>query len=308
MSCNQILYHPSLAGLLNDEMIRVVHRQEDGREGLGEVDIRWGRGTARPYRVKGLFHMIFIETYDILVFSLLRGMFGLEYPNVLVADYRPEYIGDPENIKLRPYLNPVALVKKMDDRELQESDIWPPSEKNYLMRFRLGVLVLFCRVVGAAFFLGNVRVQNGIPYIWRVHKVGEKKALTLSKKQFADLFGFKVEQLNKDENYRIPGIDDPSINAVMTRIVDRIRKKQEFQASMPPLFDLAVRYLKECDFDLDVLRELVHLRENPVRGRLSSKGRLKLALPVAQILANIEENYSILDGPSPLDLFSFPVD
>jgi hypothetical protein len=305
MDAHTILYHPALAGLLTDEMIRVVHRDQQNKEWLGEVDIRWGQNSMRPYRVKGQLHMLFIETYDILVFGLLRELFGIGYPSVTVADYRPLFVGDGDFIKGRPYQNPVALIKKMDDRPIAESDYWPVTDENMLFRYRLGILVIFCKIVGAPFVLNSVRVQKGIPFLWRVDNIGIKSAVTLNRHQFSDLFGFKEQELFKYYEQRDAAKESNPMDSLLIEMGMMLEPVPTAKKPQALLFDAAIKYIRDIDFDMDILREIVHLRENPVRGRISGRGRLKLSKPASQIISLIEENYSAVTGPTPISLFRF---
>lgn len=305
MDAHGILYHHSLAGLLTDEMIKIVSKDPLEKERVCEVDIKWGQNTLRPYRVKGQFNMISIETYDILVFSLLRDLFGLGYPSVLVTDYRPVFIGDGSDIKKRPYLKPVAMIKKLEDREMVEKDYWPPTDENIMFRYRLGIIVIFCKIVGTPFYLANVRVQKGIPYLWRVTEIGVKHAMTINRSQFADLFGFKEQDLFRYYNKTELSPDEMPFDSYLIELAVRMEAPGEAKKPKALLFDLAVKYLRNVDFDMDILREIVHLRENPVRGRISGRGRLKLSKPASQIISVIEENYSTLCGPIPIHMFHF---
>jgi len=308
-----IIYHPSLVGVITDTMFTFLtdqHANINYNNLMINIDLKWGEGTNRPHRVRGAMHMVPLQTYDLLVFSLLKGMFGMDYPNVMVADYRRNFVGDnTADVVGKPYVTPVALVKKMDDRQLVEADYSPATDKNSLFRYRLGILVMFCRLVGVLFSYEMVRVQFGIPYLWRVNSIGNKKAATINRQQFKELFGFKSDvdlagYYNVDQpeytNYNGKYVTDSAKMEVALRLPGVNEGPKRIKV---PVFDLVLEHMKSMDFDLDGLREIIYLREGLVRGKISGQGRLRLNYPASQVIQVIEENYSMLTGPNPIGMF-----
>jgi hypothetical protein len=92
--------HPCVAGLMTDTMVKILTRQ--GQDFIAEVDFVLGKGTMRPYWIHGQLIMIPAETYDMVVFSLLREMYGLDFPKLMVVNFTnfDNLVVDGEPIRL----------------------------------------------------------------------------------------------------------------------------------------------------------------------------------------------------------------
>jgi hypothetical protein len=402
--------HPCVAGLLTDSMVKILTRQ--GQDFIAEVDFVLGKGTMRPYWIHGQLIMIPAETYDMVVFSLLREMYGLGFPKLMIVNFTnfQSLVVDGEPLWLD---NAKFIVsKRFNDRDLRVKDYHPATKKNRTFRFRLCLLIYFCKFVGVDFDLRHVRVINDngdgkVPFLWRVGPLGHRNAKTVDATMFANLFGVdfdvatriysgrrrqhnedspppsnhgsdkRVEvfnnQLNmlqndtyvkanphdssklklgsqhpdpvvrniidtlkglKVEKTRIEELIDRSIkvfdsvdtsislngefisssssnydvtgslmdmtDARLTSVVPREVDYGQLKGSM---FDEVVNYFRSFDFDTDILRSCIYLRDNPVRSARGNRCKFKLARGPEMLQKIIEENYVLLSGPYPFKIF-----
>lgn len=399
-------------------MVKILTRQ--GQDFIAEVDFVLGKGTMRPYWIHGQLIMIPAETYDMVVFSLLREMYGLDFPKLMVVNFTnfDNLVVDGEPIRLD---NAKFIVsKRFNDRDLRMKDYHPPTKKNRTFRFRLCLLVYFCKFVGVDFDLRYVRVINNtntintingsdmgeerdkVPFMWRVGPLGHRNAKTVDSKLFAALFGVDFDiaariysgrrrQHNEDSpppsnhssdkrvevfNNQLRMLEANSLHAVVkvnphdssklklasqhpdpiirniidtlkglkvekTRIEELIDKSiksfdgmdnkvslnGEFAAGVDvmeitdagltsvlpreidygqlkgSMFDEVVNYFRSFDFDTDILRSCIYMRDNPVRSARGNRCKFKLARGPDVVQKTIEENNVLLSGPYPFKIF-----
>lgn len=206
--------------------------------------------------VAGQIIMIEPITYDIPVFSLLREMFGLSFPMVIIAKYKScDFI----------------ITKRFIPRDLKEDDYYPPTVANRDFRFHLALLVFVCKIIGCALKLNDIKVYNGKPYFWKCKSLGYRKASFINEDAFLKLFGISLEDAKKN-------------------------KLSQFAREV-------LEYFNEVDFDTDVLRKCLYMKDDIVR---YSKG-LRVKYPLSRkprcIEDVMEENYSTLIGEYPFSIF-----
>lgn len=390
--------HECVAGTLTETMIKILTR--DGQDFIAEVDFTLGKGTMRPYWIRGQIIMIPAETYDMLVFSLLRAMYGLDFPKLLMVkftNFGPLVVdGQPMTMDGARFI----VSKRFNDRELRVKDYFPLTKKNYEFRFRLCLLIYFCKFVGTDFDLRYVRVMEKVPFMWRIGAMGARNAKTVDPKLFSLLFRVDMDlvskiyagqrrvhnddsppasnhgsdkrvsvfnhqvQLLQNPNYVKPvnphdstkvdlhsknsdpivrsiidklnglvsdkghfddlidkgtarftkvnlnpveglkdgvGEDPGEVNdAILTEVLPREIEYSQLKGSM---FDQVVSYFRAVDFDTDLIRACIYVRENPVRSARGNRSKFKLGRGAEIVQKIIEENYVLLSGPYPFKIF-----
>jgi hypothetical protein len=197
------------------------------------------------------------ESYDLIAFGGLRAMFGFEFPRIAIVTYRDEnYI----------------FVKRFGDRELEEKDYWPHTTENCHFRFNLALIVYFCRLVGCPLHLKDVRVLNGIPFIWKGKNLGYRNTTTVNEKEFEKIFGISLKALKTGEgNYMAHAV---------------------------------IEYFRGIDFDTDILRGILYIKDTEIRYRKGMRVKHPLVRKPKVIEELIEENYSLLMGEYPFNIFN----
>jgi hypothetical protein len=188
MSKYEPIYHSCVAGLLTDGMVNIRGRK--GCEFIADVDFTVGEGSRHAVRVTGQVLMFEANHYDIVAFALLRELFGLRFPQLIIVNYAGSlgagHLGAP-SIACR-----FVVSKRFTDRELRESDYYPLTPENFEFRYQLCLLIYFCKFVGCNFSLDKVRVMDGYPFFWRCPLIGYAKAQTVSPEEFLLLFGVEM--------------------------------------------------------------------------------------------------------------------
>lgn len=385
--------HECVAGTLTETMVKILTR--DGQDFIAEVDFTLGKGTMRPYWIKGQIIMIPAETYDMIVFSLLRAMYGLDFPKLLVVkftNFGPLVVdGQPMTMDGARFI----VSKRFNDRELRVKDYFPLTKKNYEFRFRLCLLIYFCKFVGADFDLRYVRVMEKVPFIWRIGALGGRNAKTIDPKLFALLFRVDMDLVSKiyagqrrvhnDDsppasnhgsdkrvsvfNHQVHILQNPNYvkpvsphdpakvdlhskhnDPVVRSIIDKLNglveerghfdhlidkgtgaftkvnlnpqdngeelsgvndailtevlpREVEYNQLKGSMFDLVVSYFRGIDFDTDLIRACIYVRENPVRSARGNRSKFKLGRGAEIVQKIIEENYVLLSGPYPFKIF-----
>lgn len=170
-------------GMIFNDIMRIVGTEND-KIFIGEVDFNLGKFSDPRYRITGQILLIELETYDIVVFALLREMFGVDFPRIRIGTY--EHVN-------------YALMKRVGSRPLELSDYFPATELNLLFRFNLCVLSYMCKLIGAPFKLDDVNVLNGYPFLWKCNMLGYRNASNINDEEFLKLFGLEMAQAKLGE-------------------------------------------------------------------------------------------------------------
>lgn len=223
----------------------------DGLDIIADVHICLGK-----HDIRGQIRMMEADKYDMVVFYLIRDMFGLSFPMVGAVRYRGmNYI----------------VVKRFASRILKTADYYPRTKENRDFRFMLGKLIYICKLVGCSFSLKNVEVVDGIPILWRCNGLGYRTTSTINDIDFSYIMGVSKDNLRK-------GLG----NKLAKDIIDDLR---------------------EVDFDTDILRGYVYLREAEMRFAKGQRKKYPLSRHPRQIAITIEENYGLLLGEYPFNIF-----
>lgn len=193
MHKNEQIYHSCVAGLLTDDMIQIV--AQEGAEYIANVDFTLGEGSRHAVRITGQVVMFEANHYDIVACALLRELFGLRFPQLIIVNYSGT-LGAPR-FGVPPTSCRFVVGRRFPDRELRRSDYDPPTAENDEFRYQLCLLIYFCKFVGCNFSLDKVRVLDGNPFIWRCLIIGHENAQTVSPEDFLLLFGVEMETSGK---------------------------------------------------------------------------------------------------------------
>jgi len=236
-------------GLVTRDILQVV--DISGTDYIGNVVIRLGQK-----KIMGQLLMIEADKYDIAVFCLLREMFGLGFPPVLIIEYDCiRYI----------------VTKRRETRGLREDDFYPYTVANREFRFKLAILIYLCKLIGCPLSFNDIRVHNGSPIFWRCNYLGLRKASSVSNDIFMKLFGMSLEHGRR---------------GLMTQFAKTV-----------------IDYFRNVDFDTDELRGCLYLRDGIIRYAKGTKIKYKLSRYPRQIEDVIEENYVLLRGNRPFNIF-----
>lgn len=182
---------PFLGAIFND-IIRILGIEND-KTLIGEVNINLGKDNDNKYLITGQLLLIELEIYDIVVFSLLKEMFGIDFPRIRFVKYdHVDY----------------AVIKRFGDRTLELEDYYPATDLNLLFRYNLCLLIYLCKLIGTPFKLNDVRVLNGYPFIWKCNMLGYRNAQTVNEEEFLKLFDIEMKQAKR-------GIRNPMIEKVI---------------------------------------------------------------------------------------------
>jgi hypothetical protein len=269
--------------------------------------------------------MIYSEKYDIVAFALLREMFGLEFPRIAVITHGG--------------LNYIT-TKDFPCRDIQISDFTPSTSQNFMFRYQLCLIIYFCKFVGADLRLPDIKVMNGVPYVWKIRSLGNIRAETISETEFCQLFetdnlfakqifveedeipdeklgiynqfdakttfnGMKTDSSFIDEAYRDQF--ESAYKAEMEQFYGKeeasVKLTEIKKKSKETMLDLVVRYFREVDFDMDTIRECIYLREGAVRSTRGNRSKFPLARGQKQVEKLLTQNHAILRGPFPYRIF-----
>lgn len=297
---------PCFMGLLTDSMVKVV--AEDKGDLIADVNFVLGERSLRPYQVRGQIRMIYPNDYDIVAFYLLRQMYGLYFPPIMVVNYDSSHYVKMGDMYVQMSGVNYIVCKQYADRQLQPDDYYPPTEKNFMLRYNLCLLTFFCRFVGVNFSLSDVRVLNGFPFIWRVSGLGYRNAKTITNEEFCYLFGFDKNEARAFNAGLRKSTKLESNDVNNAELIDEYISKQ-FQVDTPyvpgknKMVDAVISYFRSFNFDTDIVRSCLYMTENPVRSARGQKAKYKLSRKHVEIERVIEENYGLLSGSYPFKIF-----
>lgn len=248
-------------GIIMDDVLKIVGME--GTDIIADVNITLGPGSIRRQDIRGQLLMIEIDdtnnyggTYDIVAFSLIREMFGLDFPRIGTITYHgTNYI----------------VCKRFADRPIKLDDYWPNTEANREFRFRLGMIIYFCKLVGCALHLSDVRVLDGYPFYWRCTSMGYKNCHTVTEAEFGRILGFHFSKTSH------------AFTHYMVRAL--------------------TQHFTSVDFDTDVLRGHLYLKDDIVRFTKGNKVKYPLSRRPREIENLIEQNYSVLLSSYPFNIF-----
>jgi|SRR5579885_132521 len=163
-------------------------------------------------------------------------------------------------------------VPRFGDRELRENDYWPHTTENTLFRFNLALIIYFCKLIGCPFNLKDVRVLNGVPFFWKGRSLGYRNTGTVTSIEFEKIFGLSLETLKRGEG-----------NTLSYEVI---------------------KYFREVDFDTDVLRGILYVKDSVIRYRKGTRIKYQLTRVPKIIEELIEENHSLLLSEYPFNIFS----
>lgn len=279
------IMHPRICGTLYDYMFKIVSVSPNGKELVGEIDFKMG--PSEKHRVHGQFNLVEISSYDLAAYSLLAEMFGLNMPYVYVVKYND-----------RNYF----MYKKNPTRLLRESDYYPKSAKNYSIRLQLAMIVYFCKLIGYDFNLHAVEIFDGTLIYMQPWSLGSKKPVTITQELFAYLF--EVMPLSCSRQY----VEYVSNSVEFTSDSDLLRTEMNGYGNT--LFKSTVGYavvehFRSIDFDTDILRQYVYLRDEPVRSSMRNRTKYKLGRASTIVCSTIEYNHSVLISHFPFSLWVY---
>lgn len=293
------LHHPCVAGRLTEEMVSFVGM--DGPDYIASVDFTLGAGSKRPFQVKGQLILTEQRTYDMVVFALLREMFGLEFPRLIIVDYFDH---------IYRIAGKMIATRRFPDRPLKQIDYFPHTEKNLAFRYQLSLMVFFCKFVGCPFSLRDVRVLDGVPFFWRASSLGSRNAPTITPEEFSMLFGVTPEVAR--DVFHSSNHESLSDGDILSKKGQLLTDDDLFSVVTPnvnyseikgTMFNMVVEFFREVDFDLDAIRSCIYIQENAVRSAVKNKKNFELSRSPREIERVLEENHSILCSAYPFRIF-----
>lgn len=293
------LDHPCVAGLMDDKMVKVLGCIDTAfKELVADVNYTIGESTSRPHKVIGQILMLEREKYDIVAFALLREMFGFPFPKVMIVNYTTL---SQCNVPIGPGVKYIIL-KRLSDLPLKVEDYYPATENNFLFRYQLCLIVYFCKFVGCSFSLSDVRVMNGVPYFWKATSIGFKSCSTITEEEFSYLFGIDIDKaklifVSETHNIKYSGLVTDSV------IINEPSPEFTLDNYKGTMLDMVITYFRNIDFDLDVIRQCLYIKENPVRSSTGNRIKFPLSRNPRFTASLLEEHHSLLCGPFPFKIF-----
>lgn len=169
-----------LLGEIYEDSLRVIGSTETAT--IGDVKVIIG---GKKYFGQVLLYLADLYKYDMVVFFLLKEMFGIEYPMVLgITHFQIPYIA----------------VKREFVRDIEEKDYYPHTNENLFTRWHLMKLIYVCRLIGCHLSLSDIRMRNGYPHVWLCNSLGNPRPRTITNAEFEKIFGISSEKA-KDGNY-----------------------------------------------------------------------------------------------------------
>lgn len=239
------------------------------------------------YLLKDDFRIYLCENWDGLIFSLFRDYYGFSYPYVYGATYIDGIYKFP------------VLFKRHEEEDLLLHAHWVKrGGLNFKTRFHLAVLVYFCRFVGASIDMSMIKIKNGVPYIWEVGIIGLKNARTLPKEILLELF----EIHNSDWCLLMEGTSTPNM---MCESFCGIHYEAHLDLEMKTnsMMRLVIAYMRSIDYNLDIFRSFIHLRENEIRYHINNRQKYPTRIKPRIITDLLEKNQAILISNSPMEIF-----
>jgi len=289
---------PCFVGDVDDNLLVVIQGPLNGINYVGSIDVVYGKGTMRPYCIVGQFIMIEALDYDIVAFYLLRCLYKIDYPTIMVISYTTRH----------PGLSPVGalfskrdmiIVKRIFESTVLPMEYTPATQHNALFRFNLAVVIFFCRFVGVPVSMEDICVNEGVPYLWRPKAMGVKNAKTITPDQFHRLF-----DIPWDEAGNIYFKNDDGETKPLKPDAHMPGREFEKRSTRESLAYRVVAYFRSIPFDNDVIRTSLYMKENAIRSMHKSRIDHKLSVDIHKIEQIIEYNYAILKTNHPMKIFS----
>lgn len=259
-----------------------------------------------PYYILGDIRLYPAKTYDAVIFALFRKHYGLSYPQVFGLNYIVGTLRYPC----------IALCNIIEETPISEEMYYPPTGKNYLFRFNLALIAYFCRFVGVPISMAQIQVRDGVPYIWNIHVMGIRNSKSFPLDILAYLFGVTNQDWSLVEGGNSPrcltctssnptGFD---FKTNFNRNCPVNAENEELDPSdMMPIGSMAhqvVKYMRDIDFDLEIFRQYIFLRDNAVRQVRNAMQKYRTNNAARDIGRTLESNYAYLTSSNPFGIFS----
>lgn len=278
--------HPSHIGIIHEEVFPIKSSNE--KYSIIHLECIINIYGKNSYYFICDFRMFLVEYWDGLIFSLFRDYYGLSYPTVLGCTYV-----DKNNFR-----HPAIIKKEEADRSITYDDWKKNNGTNFKTRFHLAVLVYFCRFVGASISMDMIKIKNGVPYIWEVGIIGHKNARTLKKSEILEIFDIHPSDWTLlMERQNTPALQCPSWGGIGYEGHKKLEMKED------SMMYLVVKYMRSIDFNIDVFRSFLHLRENEIRHHPTNRQKFPTRIKPRIITGLLELNQSCLISTSPMEIF-----
>jgi hypothetical protein len=297
MSVKDIIMHPCVAGLLTDDMIKVLNYNH--KEIIARVSFDLAEGTSKSYMIEGIVKLQQTETFDSVAFALLRELYDMPFPQLLIVNY---------------YGCPHIMSKLYDDRALKKDDYYPLTLENFMFRYKLCQIIFFCKFVGCSISLADIRVFNEIPYLWDINSIGYKRCSTISVDEFTLLFGVSPDVANHIFNSPLHAYYDEGeidLEAVKSQkgiisdsmVTDMETPNIKFSDLRYTIFSSVVEYFRTIPYDKDIIRQCIYIRGERVREVKGNRTIFPMTRKPRDISALIEQNFALIHSNYPYRIF-----
>lgn len=173
--------HEIILGSIFDDIIQIVRKENN--DIIAYFNIIIGKE-----RYDGYARMVEAETYDILVFYLLKTLFEFDFPITLCVNYKNiDYI----------------VCKNFIEEDLKEKYYYPNSENNYWLRLELAKLIFLCKFVGCSVDLNQIKLVKGFPTFWKCASLGVKNCKTINDNEFFKIFGLTLKEMKSGKRNKL---------------------------------------------------------------------------------------------------------
>lgn len=239
------------------------------------------------YYLSADFRSVLAEYWDALVFSMFREYYGFSYPKLFGATYMDFGL-----------TYPIIFKKEEEEVSITYNDWRKRDGRNFKTRFHLACLVYFCKFMGVPLTMNMIKIKNGVPYLWDVGMIGFKHSKTLQKNELLELFDIHTS----DWTLLMEGRPPPSLMCSnFGGLGYQCHKKLEMKENS--MVYMVIEYMRSIDFNLDVFRSFIHLRENEIRYHATNRQTHPTRIKPRIITSLLESNQACLVSNSPMDIF-----
>lgn len=225
---NNELVHDNVLTNVNSEYVTIKGKiNGETNKYLADVNVKIKGMKDKNSILTGNVMMYSKEVYDDVIFSLLRTMFKMPFPELYVGKYdirSTEAFADLTTKNINPYdfVNQKFIYTKyFNYRNIQLSDYYPATPDNFNFRFQICLMIYFCKFLGCPFYLKEVKVTQinrkkfndsdeyiteNFPCMWEVLALGLKNAPTVNEQDFCYFFMIDIKDAQTMLNFTV--VDD----------------------------------------------------------------------------------------------------
>jgi hypothetical protein len=256
------------------------------------TDYIYGAKSKNPHRVSALMDLTDIETFDSIIFGLIREHYKLDFPKVMFMTYMHNGTTYPKR-----------AILQFEHLPIRRDMFFPHTEDNYTFRFNMALIIFLAKLMGVPLNLTDIRIVNGIPTFWNTHVMGMRTAKTLESSELAGIFDVSISQWKLIENGKYPK------KLTHSRVIENINDTAfdtdgiNGYLETDTMMERVISYMRDIQLGLPLLRKMIYLRENEIVNIRSGNQKYPTYLHPRVIIETININQGILMSAKPFDIF-----